>query len=72
MSPRVTKVCAGAYEMREGDYVVSVFWHDDLGGWVAGAGWDQHLYTDILPTKRDAMREARQMLKDNPVLEQTQ
>ena len=41
---------------------VTVTYFEHLRGWVAAADWDRYLYTDAVPTKRDAVREAHSML----------
>lgn len=65
---RVTRVCAGEYEVTElGNTIrprrVRVT-RVDGEGWVAAAAWDQLLYTDYLPTKRDAVHNARLMIEE--------
>lgn len=71
MKLKVTRVCAGEYEVRIpaldsiGPRVVRVTKIKFVGTgayWIAAARWDGWLYTDPLRTKRDAVRNAEQML----------
>lgn len=61
-----TKICAGLYKVTDGKNTVTVHRADEgswAGLWVASADWDRHRMTDPLDTKRDAMFDARNMLK---------
>lgn len=58
------KVCAGEYVRHDGRREVRVFYHDLCKGWMAAAEWDRSLYTDIVPTKRDAVFNADLMLAE--------
>lgn len=53
--------CAGEYKVTNGERTVFVskinFGYGDE--WVAAAEWDNTLYTDPLPTKREAVYNAR-------------
>ena len=60
---KTIRLGAGNYEVREKDRVVYIRYYDHLKGWIASAGWDFYLYTDICRTKRDAKKEAEKMLK---------
>ena len=51
------------YEVSDGNRVVRVERRDDLHGWMAIADFDPHLYTDAVPTKRDAVFNAERMLE---------
>lgn len=68
MAIKTKRICSGAYDVsnavRDGGYVVSINFRPDLQGWIAAANWDRHLYTDAVPTLRDAKRNARQMIED--------
>lgn len=63
MGTKTTKVHAGMYEVSDGYRVVRVERRDDLNGWMAIADFDPHLYTDAVPTKRDAVFNAERMLE---------
>jgi hypothetical protein len=53
------------HKVDEADYYqVDVEYRPDLQGWIAAALWDRHLYTDPIPTKRDAVYNARIMIED--------
>jgi hypothetical protein len=43
---------------------VTIERRDDLGGWMAIAQWDRHLYTDAVPTKARAKLCAIEMIED--------
>lgn len=58
--------CSGSYEVWSGDLAVTIQRRDDLDGWIAAAQWDRHLYTDPVPTKAAAVREAAAMLAKVP------
>ncbi|MEE9159981.1 MAG: hypothetical protein V3U60_16550 [Gammaproteobacteria bacterium] len=62
-TPFKTSRCfSGLYEVTNGVRIVTVERRDDLRGWIAAAGWDGHLYTDAVPTKRLAVFNAHRML----------
>lgn len=65
---KITRVCAGEYEVSSGGYVVSIsrFGHLDYnyGQWVAAALWDRSLYTDPLLYLADAKRIAASMIEE--------
>lgn len=60
--PKTKRISAGDYTRSEGKNSVRISYEDCWGGWVAVAKWDRLLYTDPLPTKRDAIRNADRML----------
>ena len=55
---------AGNYTVHALRRRVTITYFAHLRGWIAAAEWDRHLYTDPLPTKRDAMREAQAMITE--------
>jgi hypothetical protein len=59
---RTTRSSAGEYSVTDGKRIVRVSYFEHLKGWVAAAEWDRCLYTDPLPTKRDAVFNATLML----------
>lgn len=66
---RVFRVCPGMYEVVElGNTIrpraVDVVYHEHLRGWVAQARWDRFLYTDVLRTKREAVLNAKVMIRE--------
>ena len=61
---RTKKICPGLYERTDGVRCVEITYYENMKGWIAAAGWDQHLYTDPIDTKRDAILNADEMLKD--------
>ena len=60
---KTKKIKAGRYIVTDGCKEVLINYHYHLHGWIASAGWDFYLYTDICQTKRDAKKEAEKMLK---------
>lgn len=59
---KTSRVCAGEYTRTYAGRSVRVFYHATCRGWMAAAEWDAGLYTDILGTKKDAIRNANHML----------
>lgn len=61
---KVTRVCAGEYEVGNGVRTVRVtkVRYPDGTYWIAAANWDRWLMTDPLYTKREAVFNARDML----------
>lgn len=61
------RICAGEYKVTDGTRTVNIskvpFWDGEQ--WIAAAEWDQGRYTDPVPTKRDAVQSAKQMLLDS-------
>jgi len=62
MAIKTKKEGAGSYIRTDGNREVSVKFFEHLSGWIAAAKWDCHLYTDPVPTKRDAVFNADAML----------
>ena len=60
---KTKRICAGEYERTDGVNVVRVFFHELCAGWMAAAEWDSMVYTDILPTKKQAIVQADEMLR---------
>ena len=70
--PKVTRNCPGSYNVAANGRTVVVNGYSrrdgaTFDGWIAQAEWDRFYYTDPLPTKRDAVANAVEMLK-NPVV----
>lgn len=65
MNATTTRISAGLYEVRAGARAVEISKQEfsDGPGWVARAQWDRYMYSDPLPTKRDAVAVALEMLK---------
>jgi hypothetical protein len=55
------EMCAGGVDPTRG-YIVTITRRDDLKGWIAAARWDRFLYTDPVPTLRQAKRSATSMI----------
>ena len=55
---KIKRLCAGYYEASVGEYVVTINHRADLNGWMAVCGWDRFLYTDAVPTYKQAKKEA--------------
>ena len=67
MATMTTKHAVGSYIRTDGKRSVSITYFDHLKGWIAAAEWDRHLFTDPVPTKRDAILNADSMLlSSNP------
>lgn len=63
---RTRRVCSGRYVVSTpADAALSVIIdrRDDLGGWMAIAEWDRHLYTDAVATKAVAKFNAILMIE---------
>jgi len=63
---RTRRLCSGRYEVAtpaDPSLTVTLDRRDDLGGWMAIANWDRHLYTDAVPTKAAAKFNAVQMIE---------
>jgi hypothetical protein len=45
-------------------YITTVRRMDHLNGWIAAAAWDRFLYSDPVPTYRDAKQTAERMLQE--------
>ena len=59
------KICAGEYEIKFKEYTVSISRHEHLGNmWVASANWDRFLYTDPVYSKKEAVRNAKEMISN--------
>ncbi len=61
---KTKRVCAGRYEVTDGENTVTLDRRDDLNGWIASANWDRYRYTDPLPTKAAAKFNALHMLRE--------
>lgn len=64
----VTRTAPGFYVLSDGARAVNIIRNEELAGpdkWVAYATWDRYLSTDPLPTKRDAVRCAHEMLDNH-------
>lgn len=61
---KVRRVCPGFYTVTKDDRQVVITARKDLKGWMAIAQWDRYLYTDIVPTYREAKVNAIHMLED--------
>lgn len=59
---KTTRYSAGNYAVTSvgtaREYVVDIGFRDDLKGWIAAARWDRHLYSDPVPTFREAKQSA--------------
>lgn len=66
MTIKTTRICAGLYEVTDGENVVSLTYHDHLRGWIASAEWDAHRHTDPVRTKAVAKFNAEIFLKNAP------
>jgi hypothetical protein len=64
LPPRTRRLAAGVYEVTDQTRTVSVFFHHPIRQWMAAAEWDQHLYTDGVRTKADAVDAALDMLAE--------
>jgi hypothetical protein len=67
MPTKVSKICSGLYEVKDGERKVEVAFFEkadgaSFTGWVARATWTHGFYSDPLATKREAVREAEAML----------
>jgi hypothetical protein len=60
-----TRIAPGMYKISDGTNEVEVFRNDFWDGpaWIALACWDKHTVTDPVPTKRQAVIHAKQMLE---------
>ena len=61
----IKRLGPGRYIVSNGDRTVTVIQNPQLRGawkWIAYADWDRYMVTDPLPTKRDAVDQAKQML----------
>lgn len=63
MDVKRKRIGAGAYEYSKGDLRVEVIYNELCGGWIAAALYTSDVYTDPLPTKADAKRNALAMLE---------
>lgn len=66
MKIQTTRICPGEYMVKAGNARVFIsrntYWDGEL--WVASADWDKGIYTDPLPTLRDAKANAIEMIKE--------
>lgn len=68
MPLKIKRYSAGSYELGAGGfdpslhYIVTIQRRDDLNGWIAAARWDRFLYSDPLPTFREAKKCAADMI----------
>lgn len=62
---KTTKLAPGMYKVTDGTNTVDVLRNEYWDGpaWIAISGWDQYTVTDPVPTKRQAVIHAVQMLE---------
>lgn len=65
VEPKSARISAGEYSLSNGCRAVRVtkVRLSDGKWWIAAADWDAGIYSDPLPTKREAMIIAREMLE---------
>ena len=59
---KIKRVCSGHYYATDGDLELAIDRRDDLHGWIVSACWDAYLYTDPIPTYREAKRTAQDII----------
>lgn len=59
------RLSEGNYEMRcNKNSRVNICYFPHLKGWIAAAMWDKYLYTDPMPTKKEAVIQAKIMIEE--------
>lgn len=59
---KLRRICAGYYDVTQGDLELTIEYRKDLKGWIVSALWDVYLYSDIIPTYKKAKKTAQDII----------